>query len=93
MNYLKTNWKLEQFIQLLIFSIFCIIHIFLCDQMIKICYISEIRYLSYQRLSQYKNRINHDDRRFFYTRGSLNLKQFIHPRGKYLIYNEKNAKN
>ena len=30
---------------------------------------------------------------FFYTRGSLNLKQFIHPRGKYLIYNEKNAKN
>ena len=26
---------------------------------------------------------------FFYTRGSLNLKQFIHPRGKYLIYNEK----
>ena len=65
----------------------------LCDQMMKICYISEISYLSNQRLSQYKNRINHDDRRFCYTRGSLNLKQFIHPRGKYLIYNEKNAKN
>lgn len=29
---------------------------------------------------------------FFYTRGSLNLKQFIHPRGKYLIYNEKMPK-
>ena len=59
----------------------------------KIYYISEISYFSTQHLSQYKNRINHDDRRFFYTRGSLNLKQFIHPRGKYLIYNEKNAKN